>query len=66
MMKYTKVADGIYKSESGYTIKKNVSRNIFTGRDMAGCVWHIFNSDNEKVDFGLTLKEAKHIVENEL
>jgi len=64
-MKFTKIDAGIYKSENGYTIKKKVAMNIFTGRPMSSreTRWHIFNENNEKVDWTFTLKEAKELVE---
>ena len=64
-MKFTKIKTGIYKSENGYTIKKNASMNIFTGKPMSSenTRWYIYNSNNEKIDWAFTLKEAKEIVE---
>ena len=65
-MTFTKIKSGIYKSENGYTIKKEVAMNMFTGRPMSSreTRWHIFNSNNEKVDWAFTLKQAKALVEN--
>ena len=64
-MKYIKVETGIYKSDNGYTIQKFIPYNTFTGRPMSSreTIWHIYNSANEKIDFALTLKEAKAIIE---
>lgn len=64
-MMFTKVESGIYKSENGYTIKKYTPMNMFTGKSMSSreTRWYIYNSDNEKVDYAFTLKEAKSIVE---
>ena len=45
-----------------YKIVRSQSRNIFTGRVMSEQVWNIFYK-GEKIDFALTLKEAKAIVE---
>lgn len=65
-MTFTKVENGIYKSENGYIIKKKEAINMFTGRPMNSreTRWHIFNSNNEEVDWTFTLKEAKAMVEN--
>lgn len=65
-MKFNKIDSGVYKSENGYTIKKKVVMNMFTGRPMSSreTRWLIFNSNNEEVDWALTLKEAKVMVEN--
>lgn len=65
-MKFNKIESGIYKSENGYTIKKKEAINMFTGRPMSSreTRWHIFNSNNEEVDWTFTLKEAKSMVEN--
>jgi len=46
-----------------YRIVKSQNKNIWTGRTMSEQVWNIFKN-GEKVDFALTLKEAKAIVEN--
>jgi hypothetical protein len=64
-MKFTKIDNGIYKSENGYTIKKHVPMNQFTGRPMntSETRWYIYNSNNEKINWAFTLKEAKEIVE---
>lgn len=64
-MKFTKTETGAYKSENGYTIKKNSPMNKFTGKSMNASEtrWHIYNQNNEKVDWTFTLKEAKSIVE---
>ena len=48
-----------------FRIVRSQSRNIFTGRVMIEQVWHIFRN-GEKIDFGLTLKEAKAIVERSI
>lgn len=63
-MTFTKIDSGVYKSENGYTIKKYVPMGMLTGRPMNGETrWHIYNSNNEKIDYAFTLKEAKAIVE---
>ena len=64
-MKFTKAGNGCYKSENGYTIKKYTPMNKFTGKAMNASEtrWHIYNVNDEKVDWALTLKEAKSIVE---
>ena len=62
-MTFKKIEAGIYKSENGYTIKKVVSTNIFTGKPMSDSIWYIYNSDNKSVAVALTLKEAKELVE---
>lgn len=62
-MKYTKVKAGIYESENGYRIVKDNGMNIFTGKPMSDAIWRIYNQNHEKVDFALTLKEAKALVE---
>ena len=64
-MVFTKVESGIYKSENGYTIKKHTPMIIFKGNPMSSreTRWYIYNSDNEKVDYAFTLKEAKTIIE---
>ena len=61
-MKYTKIEAGVYESENGYRIVKNNGMNIFTGKPMSDAVWHIYKN-HKKVDFALTLKEAKAVVE---
>lgn len=65
-MTFTKVDSGVYKSENGYTIKKKIAMNMFTGRPMSSreTKWLIFNSNNEEIDWTFTLKEAKAMVEN--
>lgn len=64
-MTFTKIENGVYKSENGYTIKKYVPMGMFSGRQMNASEtrWHIYNSNNEKVDWTFTLKEAKTMVE---
>lgn len=60
---FVRVVAGVYKSNDGYTIRKKVFRNIFTGRNMSEFVWEIYDTNNVKVDSALTLKEAKSLVE---
>lgn len=64
-MKFTKIEAGKYESENGYIIKKHMPMNGFTGKPMSSreTRWHIFK-DGNKIDWALTLKEAKEIVEN--
>ena len=62
-MKFTKISAGKYKAESGYTIKSNACKNIFTARMMAADFWYIYDSENNRIDGAPTLKECKAIVE---
>lgn len=63
-MSYKKVSDGIYKAENGMTIKRHNAVNQFTGRAMSGETrWYIYDANGTKIDWTITLKEAKQVVE---
>lgn len=44
-----------------YRICRTQSKNMWTGRVMSEQVWNIYK-DGEKIDWALTLKEAKALV----
>lgn len=62
-MKFTKIKEGLYKAENGMTIKSNAGRNMFTARMMKPTFWYIYNEVGERIDGGMTLREAKQIIE---
>lgn len=64
-MKYTKVEAGNYKAENGMTIRKKVSKNIWTGRAMSSRedTWHVYDASGKNVKVTITLREAKNFVE---
>ena len=65
-MKYKRIADGIYKAENGMTIKRHTFKNIFTGGVMSGeTIWDIYDINGTRIDYTITLKEAKKVVEGE-
>lgn len=64
-MKYEKLASGIYKAENGMTIKKHTFKNIFTGGVMSEAIWDIYDINGTRIDYTITLKEAKKVVEGE-
>lgn len=61
-MKWTREYDrygNVVRYISGrYTIRRQNSTNIFTGKPMAEQYWDILR-DGIKIDFAITLKEAK-------
>lgn len=48
-----------------FRIIRSQSKNIWTGRVMSEQVWNIYQN-GEKIDFALTLKEAKQSVERRM
>ena len=68
-MKYTKIREGYYRSESGYYIKSNAGKNIWTARPMKPTYWYIYDREVTKeargqwIGGGCTLREAKAEVE---
>ena len=62
-MKYTRIKEGLYKAENGMTIKSNAGLNMFTARMMKPTFWYIYNETGERIDGGMTLKQAKQIIE---
>lgn len=65
-MKFKNTGYREYTAENGCKIKKIVSINIFTSREMPSCTrWHIYNPAGEDIGWELTLREAKAFIERE-
>lgn len=71
-MKWTKTyptdywRDGRIKYVCGeYSIMRSNFKNGWTGKPMSEQVWYIYKN-GEKVDYGITLKEAKSIAESKM
>lgn len=62
-MNYKKISNGIYKAENGMTIKKHTFKNIFTGGVMSEAIWDIYDINGTRIDYTITLKQAKEVVE---
>ena len=62
-MRFSRIQEGQYKAENGMIIKSNAGKNIFTARMMKPTFWYIYNEAGERIDGGMTLREAKHIIE---
>lgn len=62
-MKFSRVCEGQYRAENGMLIKSNAGRNMFTAKMMKPTFWYIYNQAGERIDGGMTLKEAKQIIE---
>ncbi len=62
-MKFSRVCEGYYRAENGMLIKSNAGRNMFTAKMMKPTFWYIYNQAGERINGGMTLKEAKQIVE---
>lgn len=62
-MRFTRIKEGCYKAENGMMIKSNAGKNIFTAKMMKPTFWYIYNETGERIDGGMTLKEAKQIIE---
>lgn len=62
-MKLTRIREGYYKTDSGYYIKSNGGKNIWTGRPMRPTFWYIYDGEvtgsQKWIGGGCTLREAR-------